>query len=137
MEEENTSVDKDQTVQGRHGCLWTTLVLFGLLSSYSLVAGVIFELLEPEPDFHSNDALLFLGTSGLYLVCVIGLFRWQKWAFWGFVGVSALICLRAVVIVAQGSYSQPPVPGVSFIPCIILYAALQIGGESNGWRKLR
>ena len=66
------------------------------------------------------------------LVFIIGLFRWQKWAFWG-------ICVNAALALAINTRIGVPIGqsllGLSGVA--LLYGALRSGGDRNVWERLR
>ena len=94
-----------------------------------LFAGVSVRASSPGLPGWSTPALA--ASALINLVCVIAIFRWKKWGFWG------LCVMTAVVFVANLSI------GVSFgmaltglLGFAILYGALQIGTDSKGWPQL-
>jgi hypothetical protein len=77
-------------------------------------------------------AVLALGLGSVFnIVCVIGLFAWKKWGFWGF-------CASSIVVLCINlSIGIPPVNAIFGLAGVaIIYAVLQIGGKRTGWSQL-
>ena len=65
------------------------------------------------------------------LLCAIMLFKWKKWAFWGF-------CASAVVVIAVNLSAGIGIAASlgGLIGVAILYGVLHIGGDNKGWPQL-
>jgi hypothetical protein len=85
--------------------------------------------IAPEPSWCTWG---IAALAGLDIVCVIFLFMWKKWAFYG--SALAGVGVMVLTLAAQGSLGSAisglVLPGV-------LYFVLQLGGENRGWRRLR
>ncbi len=84
--------------------------------------------IAPDPAWYTWG---ITALAAIDMFCVIFLFRWKKWAFYGsaLVGVGVMV----LTLIANGSLSGVlalVLPGV-------LYGVLQIGGENSGWRRLK
>ena len=131
----------------RHGCL-TAYLIFALIMnlvtvfrffSVSLHSGQNLQQL-PTWAFPAQNPLpfwasLLAATSVVFhLVCLIALFRWRKWGFYGilmsFVLNFTLLAVFANIII--------PVMGAVFgsLGVATLYGVLQIGGDKSGWTQL-
>ena len=125
----------------RHGCLTTWLILMLLAEAISLIGEIGMKLiggtsslnslakLPPEPSWYILGMTLL---AGLDIFCVIFIFKWKKWAFYG----SALVGVGVMVLTLAAQLSFVAAISGLFMPAI-LYAVLQIGGENSGWRRLR
>src|SRR5450432_1835766 len=122
------------TENRRHGCLTTWLVLMIIGS-----AGVVLPYLRGSERLHAFFpnapawAFPVMGVLALFNVaCVIALFQWKKWGFWGVcVGSVVALVVNQVIGVGLGA-----VLGAILGP-IFLYAVLQIGKEDKGWPQLK
>ena len=75
------------------------------------------------------------GVAILSLVdifCVMFLFKWKKWAFYGSAGVG--VGVMVLTLAEHGSLGGAISP---LVMPIVLYFVLQIGGQNSGWRRLR
>jgi hypothetical protein len=117
----------------RHGCLTAylvTAIIFNALTAliYLFAAGTVKRGFPNSPAW-TLPVLVMAGI--LNVVCACALFQWKKWGFFGLVATSILAtCVNLMI-------------GVNIFQAIfgllglgILYAALQIGKETNGWTQL-
>ena len=65
------------------------------------------------------------------IMCLIALFKWKKWGFYGALASGILVC---VINVSIGLNIVQAVLGLAGIA--ILYGVLQIGGDKKGWAQL-
>lgn len=117
----------------RHGCLTTWLIIILVVNSlafllYLFGAGFIREAAPELPTWVIPVSVVLVLIN---IVCTIGLFRWQKWGFWGIV----------VTTVASAVISFSVGFGVGeslreLIAIAVLYAVLNIGDENKGWPQL-
>jgi hypothetical protein len=119
------------TTKQRHGCLTAWLALSIIVNALTALIYVVLVL------FGRKMVAPAWATFALAIVCfanvlfAIALLRWKKWAFFGFLGATIL----ALVINLRIGI-RPIFASVGLVGIIILYAALQIGGEGKGWNQL-
>ena len=118
----------------RHGCL-TAWLIFGLIAQtatvgiYSLGYSFVHRTL---PGFTPLAAgLLVLAGLGS-IACLIGLFQWRRWGFYGIVVITILVCL---VNFSLGIGLGRALPGLLGIG--ILYWVLNMGGSRSAWRNMK
>ncbi|MBS1914319.1 MAG: hypothetical protein JST22_20180 [Bacteroidetes bacterium] len=118
----------------RHGCLTTYLVL-GIIGNLGVMV-LIFanaRMLERALDHMAPGVIPFsIFLTLLDIVCIIGVFKWQRWGFWGVCLVSAIglildFAIGAGAVALLGSILRP----------FVLYGVLRIGGSANGWDRLK
>ena len=117
----------------RHGCLTAFLVLMIVANSvtalmYLLGSSLIKQSLPGVPSW----ALVVMGIFAIFnLVCAVGIFKWKKWGFWGFI-VSSIVALFVNLSVGLGiGQSLGGLIGIA-----LLYGVLHIGKENKGWPQL-
>jgi hypothetical protein len=95
---------------------------------YFLAGGFLREKLpDASPPLLTGLAALAVLNIGF----AIALWNWKKWGFWGYCATS----LSAFIInMSMGTGLGSSLVGLLGI--VILYAALQIGGEKKGWSQL-
>jgi hypothetical protein len=117
----------------RHGCLTAFLILMIVANSviavfYFFGSSTIQRTVPGIPLW----TIIVLGVLAVFnLICAIGLFKWKKWGFWGFIFssiVTLIVNLTAGLGVGQ---SLSGLLGVA-----ILYGVLHIGKENKGWPQL-
>jgi hypothetical protein len=117
------------------------LFLLTFVNSAAVLSLLITLIPSRQPDAPSFWNTLTLAQRYLFfanvtiavanLVFLVALFRWKQWGFLGFVGTNILS-----VVIAQ-TFGKPG--GRAFIPLlmvVILYGALHVGEEKNGWTQL-
>jgi hypothetical protein len=117
----------------RHVFLTIVLVLM-MLNSLGTAYVFLFDSKDLHRDLpHLPDwAIAVSALGGLFnLACVIALFKWKKWGFWGLL-VSVGIMLFCNLSVGLGP--GPAVGGLVIIP--ILYGVLHLGKGKSGWSQL-
>jgi hypothetical protein len=117
----------------RHGCL-TAYLIFGLVANLlTAISNLILSFgnswAKIEFPLWVFPVMVILGFFNM--VCHIALFKWQKWAFWGFV---ASCCLAIPVNLMAGT---GPSAVLGLIGIAFLYGVLQIGKSNKGWPQLR
>ena len=124
----------------RHGCLTAWLSFLILASIYRIY------IYSPPLWFRAGDAsrnqnmaqgpiwvTVFLITgAALTIVFSIALFRWKKWAFWGY---CALNTLSFAVYLSLGEQFIDSLIWLAAIA--VLYGVLQIGKDNKGWTYLK
>ena len=120
----------------RHGCLTTFLVvgiiLHSLTALVNLLGGAMMRQSFPDAPIWGFPLLGILGVFNI--VCMIALFQWKKWGFYG-AAASGL----PVVLPNLPYLSESPAPVVEFAPLLyvaVLFGVLQIGGDKKGWTQL-
>lgn len=119
----------------RHGCVTAWLILMIVLNSITalvyLVAGE--SISRNFPQGISNSLLMLLAFIGiLNTVFAILLFRWKRWAFWGF-AFTSLITFTINLSIGIGLGQSI----LGFAGVAILFGIMQI--ERNGvsaWKNL-
>jgi hypothetical protein len=123
----------------RHGCLTAWLIFLIVGNSLSILSNLAFSV---SPQISSTLAAqgidmpgwtwLLLAVLGIFnVVCAIGLLKWKKWGFYGFVASSVaafIINLSVGVNIATSLFG--------FIGIAILYGVLNMGGENKAWPRL-
>jgi hypothetical protein len=116
----------------RHGCLTAWLVLIIIFDLIFVALYFFFSefLVQSRPSLPlwSMPAMVILVLFDL--ACVIALFRWKRWGFWGMCCVTNL---AAAVNIALGMRIDIILEG--FIGIIVVFILLQIGKKS-GWEQL-
>ena len=121
----------------RHGCLTAWLVLLVVLNAL----GSIFIFISKPLLAHMGQSTANLGPSWavpvagaiclLQLICVLGIFMWKKWGFYGYAVIAAA---NVVANAMQGKLVSGLIGAVVIVG--ILYLMLQIGKEDKGWPQL-
>ena len=117
----------------RHGCLTTFLVvgiiLHSLTALMNLLGGAMIGQSFPDaPDW----GFPLLGILGVFnIVCIIALFQWKKWGFYGAVA-SGLLAFFLNLAIGLNIFAA--LFGLSGLA--LLYGVLQIGGDKKGWTQL-
>ena len=131
----------------RHGCLAAWLVVSLVAASISLLfcaaAAVVFSTggdlvdIAPPEGAESVWALggIVWGTIAFLwlvsLIGVIGIFRWKYWGFYVYCLAAAGLAINALV------NNQDPVSMIwGPLSMLLMFFALKMGGESNGWERL-
>jgi len=117
----------------RHGCLTTFLVL-GIIANALASLGNLFGgamIRQSFPDVPAW-ALPVLAVGGIFnIVCIIALFQWKKWGFYG--AVASYIVAFFVNLVVGLNIVQAL---LGLVGIALLYGVLQIGGDKKGWAQL-
>ena len=120
----------------RHWCLTAFLVVAITLNSlvalmYLFWGFLLASMGAAVVDVVVVSLLLPLGIVGFNIVCLVALYQWKKWGFYGAVA-SGLLWF--VVTLAIGFPIVPAVIGL--VGFAVLYGVLQIGGDKKGWTQL-
>ena len=118
----------------RHGCLTAWLVFMFIGNTLVTVTAPFMVGLVGKSNLnvsYFNLVVIFLGGIS-NLACVIALFRWYKWGFYGFVGMSVIGTINNLLM------------GISIGKCIfgfvgigLLYLMLNIGDSNKAWPQLK
>jgi hypothetical protein len=108
-----------------------SLLILGVIGSvYDLLVVLVYAREIPLPDRWAYLAATLSGALGV--ACLLALFRWKKWGFYGFV----LLC-TADLGFKWTSFGYPMRDALfTFAALVVLCVALQIGGEHQGWTQL-
>lgn len=117
----------------RHGCLTAFLVvgiiLNALASLMHLLGGAMIRQNFPDAP---GWALPVLAIGGIFnIVCLIALFQWKKWGFYGAVAFGILVFVVNLVVGLDVVQALMGLFGI-----VVLYGVLQIGGDKKGWTQL-
>ena len=115
----------------RHGCLTSWLVLVMVFNAIA----VIIAIPKGSPgveDLPWWQALFAIVLSLANIGFAIGLFRWKRWAFWGFCTGSAAAAIFNMVV---GQLAVLALVSF-FVELAVLIFVLTIGGENKAWNQL-
>ena len=116
---------------GRHGCL-TAYLIFGLVAnSLSLVGQLFAAFAGAKLGFPLWLFPVFIIVNCFNIACMVALFKWQKWAFWGIVASTCLVFPINLKVFGV-AVALPGLLGIAF-----LYGVLQIGKHNKGWPQLK
>lgn len=128
MEQEITT----ETPKRRHGCLLAFLIYMIVASTVLTTVNALntadIQRIYPRLPLWGIWALPVM--SMLNILFALLLFRWKKWGFFGY-------CLTSLIACGLQLYGGVGIAALSaLLGIIILFAALQIGGENKGWSQL-
>ncbi len=115
----------------RNGWLTAWLILIIIANAITLLiylSGVASQVLGPMPGWFIAVAIVL---SLFNVICVIALFRWKKWGFWG-ICVSAII--EFIVNISIGEAVGVTILGL--VGPLILFGLLHVGEKDKGWPQL-
>lgn len=118
----------------RHGCLAVYLALVigigAVISVFNLLELVAYRkyILPDERWLYVASGL----SAAASAACGIALFQWKKWGFYGLV-LLALVNTSLKLIIFDYSLGYVV---AGFVGLVVLCAALQVGGEREGWKQL-
>jgi hypothetical protein len=74
----------------------------------------------------------------LIIVCLIALFLWIKWGFYGYAAITIVASITNMMLNIVNKAAMTGVLHLIAGLCgiAILYGVLQIGGEHKGWNQL-
>lgn len=127
-------VSKTRPRRFRHPLLtvWLTWLLVANVVAAAAAPFVLPSLRRPSiPDFPDWAGWAFGGLSAAGAGCVLALFRWRRWGFYGYLLVAAGVF--AVNVVAGVG---PATAAVGFVGSGVLFLALQVGGPRRAWPQL-
>jgi len=116
----------------RHGCLTTWLVLIIVFNVIAIIIAVPKGSPSAEDILPWPQYLISILFSLINIGFAIGLFRWKRWAFWGFCTSSAA---AAIVNMIFGELVIFALAGF-FIELAVLLFVLTVGGENKAWNQL-
>jgi hypothetical protein len=133
MDNENRGDREMGEEKQRHGCLTAWLVLMIVANAATavlyLIAGAAFRQKLPNaPDWVLP---VLIGMGVVNVVCAVGLFRWKKWGFYGFL-VTSVMAFAVNLMLGLGIARAL----LGLVGVAILYGVLQIGTENKGWPQL-
>ena len=118
----------------RHGCL-TAWLVFALIAQ-TLTIGINslgYPFVHRTLPAFTPLAAGLLVLAGLgSIVCIVALFRWQRW---GFYGIAIITVLVGVLNLSLGINPGRVLPGLLGIG--ILYWVLNMGGSRSAWRTMK
>lgn len=109
----------------------------GLLLTLSVI-GSVYNLLvllvyvRELPLHHRWLSLAAILCNALSAVCLLALFWWKKWGFYGYLLLS--VAALAIPWTTFGSLMRDAV--ATFVMLVVLCVTLQVGGERQGWKQL-
>jgi len=129
MSESTVDEQKKSPVQKqRHGCLTAYLIL--MVIAHIAVLYIFFFYALGSVISDDREILVFLIGMFFNFVCIIALFSWKKWGFWGLVA-SSVVSFFLNLSMGKGGFSI-----LGLVGLLILYGVLHIGGKKNGWAQL-
>ncbi len=112
----------------RHGCLTTLLVALLL---FNAAAGCFEAAVVAWGTGRSKSVnAVFVGICVVNITCIIALFRWKKWGFWGLCATSAIVF---TAFAAAGVVFDALLVVSGLVP---LYYALNLGAQNKAWPQL-
>ncbi len=135
MSTDESIIQVDSTDVQRHRfltfMLWW-LVIGNIVSIF--VAPFLFVSIRRQsiPDFPEWAGWVFAALSIPAALCAAALFHSRKWGFFGY----ALVACAVFALNVYGGVSAVAA-ALGFGGTILLFIALQIGGEKRAWPKLR
>lgn len=130
----NESRFTEITEPRRNGCL-TSWLVFALAAHAVTIA--LYSLAYPQmhagtPTITPGVARMLIAAGIASIVCILALFRWRRWGFYGIVTITALTFFLNVSL------------GVGFggalgglIGIVLLYWVLHLGGQQSAWRSMK
>jgi hypothetical protein len=122
------------TPHKRHGLL-TAFLIFKIVAYSATFYIYVFatdRVWEVAPNTPRWTLTVFSLFSILGIISVVAILRWMKWGFY-------VLCSMAVVGLAVNLYAHVSPLGAfsGLLGPVILYALLQLGGQSKAWSHLR
>lgn len=114
----------------RHGCL-TAWLIFTIVINY-LTALFFLRCEEYLPQLPMQMPIVLAGLCVFNVMCVVALFRWKKW---GFYGIAASGIIAVVINLSLGIHPARALVGL--LGVVILYVVLHLGNENKGWTQLK
>ena len=114
----------------RNGWLTAWLILIIIVNAVNLLvysSGAASQTLETLPGWFTAFAIIL---SVFNLICIIALFWWKRWGFWG-------LCASSVILfVVNISMGEVGLAVASLLGLLILYGLLHAGDKDKGWPQL-
>ena len=104
---------------------WLLLIILGNLFELFLYGS---EVLAGDSPWYS---FAFVLISLFDIACVLALFAWKKWGFWGICAASAATFI--INLVAGGNLVYAI---IGLTSAVILFGFLNVGGDNKGWPQL-
>jgi hypothetical protein len=118
----------------RHGCVMVWLCYMLIMNALTIaVYALLNEKVRATFPMMANWVLWVFGAGAVAnIIFAVFLFRWKRWAFYGY-------CIPAPIIFAINlSIGIPFLQAlIALLGPIILYLALQIGGPNKTWNYLK
>ena len=124
-----------QPPAGRHGCLTAWLIFMIVANALTAVASPFLgDMVRKTIPNYPPAALYGSAVLGLInIACAVGLLRYQKWGFWGFVVVSVIALIMNLALGLGFGNALGGLVGVG-----ILYGLLNMGDENTkAWPRLK
>ncbi|MDD5600345.1 MAG: hypothetical protein PHC87_01115 [Actinomycetota bacterium] len=148
--------------KNRHGCLTAWLVLLIITNSITALSNLLnilrgdtFVQLLQNPAYTNQipaeqlsqiqmllDTPLWVFYVSIALaifniVCIIALFMWKKWGFWGFCASSILsVAINLIYFTKDITTIITSIIG-GILTVLILFGVLHIGKKDKGWPQLK
>lgn len=118
----------------RHGCFTAWLIVALIAQVLTLLLNSLgYNLIHRGlPSFTPLIAGLLVLGGLLHIACIVALFQWRRWGFYGIVVITVLICVLNIMVGVSIGGSLSSLVGVG-----ILYGVLNIGGPNSAWRHLK
>jgi hypothetical protein len=154
--------NKMDKTKNRHGCLTAWLVLLIITNSITALSNLLnilrgdtFVQLLQNPAYTNQipaeqlsqiqmllDTPLWVFYVSIVLAifniaCIIALFMWKKWGFWGFCASSILsVAINLIYFTKDITTIITSVIG-GILTVLILFGVLHIGKKNKGWPQLK
>lgn len=117
------------TVKKRHWRVTAWLIFLLVMNSVYLLGSFVTKF----PNASEWAVQVLTGYLLCNLVCVIALFKWKKWGFWGYV-MGSVVGLALQIPLGMGIGISTVLYSVAEV--VVLYEVLKIGKENNAWLQL-
>lgn len=135
MTRANSTNGMTMETKKRHGCVTAWLIIMIIANAITSVTYLFLDdmITESLPFPIPQSMMLALAAIGTAnLIFSVMLFKWKKWAFWGFVGTS-LVTFGINISLGLGVTSSL----LGLIGVVILFGILQIKkNEVSAWKNL-
>jgi hypothetical protein len=111
--------------------IWLLLMLIGSFGGMVLNLGSAQEICRALPLMPVWGPFVLAGLGFVNFVCVLAMFNWQKWGFYG-ICVTSVLTLMINWTAGLGAGAIGGLFGV-----VILFVILQIGSPRSAWSELR
>lgn len=122
-----------ESTKNRHGFLTALLVLMIIANSVIFLRYLyrIGSINQTLPNMTGWAIPVHIVLSLCNLVCLIALFHWKKWGFWGLCASSVVTLVVNLSVGVRISQALVGLGGV-----LMLYGVFHIGKENKGWPQL-
>ena len=117
----------------RHGCL-TAWLIFALIahSITILIYSLMYQTIHLRmPSVTPLVAGLLVAGGVASITCVLALFQWRRWGFYGIAVITTLVFGLNLTIGVGAARSLSGLLGIA-----LLYWVLKMGGQNSAWRFL-